>query len=61
MTGDKTCASCRSYRKGRLVCADGFPLPYGGILPLCLRDDHDLPPHLFNDDGSPRLYREDAP
>jgi hypothetical protein len=51
---------CRSYQVGG-ICRDGFVQRpfcrgYGGYEPYCLRDE--LPPHMANDDGSPRFYGE---
>ena len=63
---------CRSYRPGHQLCDDGFPIKpicsgrYGCVMcgaiseasiPLCMKEDADLPPHLFTEDGRPRHVR----
>lgn len=47
--------------QGATICSCGATKAWigGEYAPFCLRDE--LPKHMINEDGSPRLYKEPRP
>lgn len=57
------CFSCKNYIPGNSICMSGFPLPYAGKIPMCLKDDFDdhVISRFFDSRGYPRLIKTRDP